>query len=79
MCARSGGTPEPLGSDLPCGGPESLGPFQSGMVPPVTPSVRTHTHTNKPVMLSREETVLKPQEGREYLVFKSMFNVLRVS
>ena len=50
VCARSGGTSESLGSDLPHGGLKSLGLFQSGMVPPVTQRARarahTHTHTH---------------------------------
>ena len=82
VCARSGGTSESLGSDLPHGGLKSLGLFQSGMVPPVTQRARarthTHTHTHtlqQPAILSREETALKSQEGRAYMVYKSMFNV----
>ena len=81
VCARSGGTSESLGSDLLHGGLKSLGLFQSGMVPPVTQRAhaRTHTHTlQQPAILSREETALKSQEGRAYMVYKSMFNVPRV-
>lgn len=58
------------------GGPRPLGLFRHGMVLPV--ALPTRSHCTKPRILSKEETILKSQEGKEYLVFKSMFDVLPV-